>query len=74
MSGYILYAFLFLILISMWRRVRGQSFYDLLARSAREHHLVQEIATKHPYGGTWREFKRWMQEEEDGLTSTAKKD
>lgn len=65
-SGIILYPLLLAILILFWRRTRGRSFRDLLEQDARTHHLVQRVLAKHPHGGNWREYRRWMAEEEKG--------
>jgi hypothetical protein len=63
-SGYVIYVLLVVLLYWFWHRMRAQSFEDLLDRSAREHHHVQQIHQRHPQGGSWREFKSWMKEEE----------
>ena len=61
-NGTILYLFLFALLARFWWRVRGLSFNELLDRSAQEHHVVLDVAMKHPRGGTWKQHQRWMQE------------
>ena len=42
-SGYLLYVLLAALLALFWRQVRGQSFDDLLSRSARDHHHVHRV-------------------------------
>ncbi len=61
-SGWILYLLLAALLHLFWRNVRGLSFEDLLARSAREHHRVQKVISRHPRGGSWGEYKQWVRE------------
>lgn len=63
-SGYIIYVLLAVLLYWFWERMRARTFEDLLDRSAREHHHVQHIHQRHPQGGTWREFRGWMKDEE----------
>lgn len=63
-SGYIIYALLALILWVFWKRVRGQTLEQLLHEGALEHHRVLEFHQKHPQGGTWGEYKRWLTEDE----------
>lgn len=62
--GWVLYPLLAVLLYAFWRRMRGRTLDDLLARSAHEHHRVLRILARHPYGGSWRQFRRWMEEEE----------
>lgn len=64
-SAYLLYVLLFVIVLAMWRRVRGRSLTDLFDASAREHHRVQRVAAKHPRGGTWKEMRIWLREEQE---------
>jgi len=60
--GPILYVLLFAILLVFWWRTRRQSLGDLLERATRDHHHVHDVLAKHPRGGTWKDYKRWMQE------------
>ncbi len=61
-SGYLLYVLVAALLVLFWRQVRGQSFDDLLSRSARDHHHVHRVLENHPGGGTWQEHKDRMRE------------
>ena len=62
--GWILYLLLAALLYLFWIKTRGMSFEDLLNQSAHEHHEVMKITTRHPHGGTWRQHKQWMQQEQ----------
>lgn len=64
-SGVILYVLLVVILSLFWREMRGRMFEDFLEQNAREHHLVQAVIAKHPHGGTWQEYQRWIREVEE---------
>ncbi len=63
-SGCVIYILLIVLLYWFWQRMRARSFEDLLDRSTREHHQVQQVHRRHPQGGSWREFQSWMNEEE----------
>jgi len=61
-SGFLLYVLVAALLVLFLRQRRGQSFDDLLARAARDHHHVHRVLVKHPGGGTWQEHKDWLRE------------
>ncbi len=61
-SGFLLYVLAAALLALFRHQVRGQSFDDLLARAARDHHHVHPVLAKHPQGGTWQEHKDWLRE------------
>lgn len=61
-SGFLLYVLAAALLALFRRQVRGQSFDDLLARAARDHHHVHRVLAQHPQGGTWQEHKDWLRE------------
>ena len=56
----ILIPLLLAILYYFWRQVAGLSMDGLFARSAEEHDHVLKVLAKHPDGGSWQEFERWM--------------
>lgn len=61
--GWLLYVILAALLLYFWSNVRGCSFDELLERATLEHHRVHKVLAKHPSGGTWAEYKRWMRED-----------
>ena len=63
--GIVLYAILALLVAMFLRRARGRSFDDVLARSEAEHHQVHGVHSRYPLGGTWKQFRQWMKEEEE---------
>ncbi|NIR32763.1 MAG: hypothetical protein GWN84_26390 [Gammaproteobacteria bacterium] len=63
-SGGILYILLAVIVYMFWRRSHGMSLEELLDRSGHEHELVRSVHERHPRGGPWREYRRWMAEQE----------
>ncbi len=58
--GWLLYGVLAALLYYFWTKVRGASLDDLLERANSEHHRVHAVLAKHPKGGAWAEYKRWM--------------
>jgi len=56
----ILIPLLLAILYYFWRQVAGLSMDDLFERSASEHYRIHKMLAKHPDGGTWLDFQRWM--------------
>ncbi len=58
--GWLLYVLLAILLWYFWTRVRGASFDDLLERAHDEHIRVHKVLHKHPAGGTFEEYRRWM--------------
>jgi hypothetical protein len=63
-AGAILYLLLAAIFLLFWRKSRGKSLPDLLKQEAQTHHITQKVMAKHPYGGTWRQFRQWSADEE----------
>ena len=63
--GVVLYAILVLLVVMFLRRAWGRSFDDVLDRSEAEHHHVHGVHSRHPLGGTWKQFRQWMKEEEE---------
>jgi len=61
----VLYALLVLIALLFWRQARGCSLDELFARDLRLHERVHRVLVRHPGGGRWRQFRRWMEEDED---------
>lgn len=60
---WILLVLLVAILALMVPRMRGRSMDQLFAEREREHHHVHAVLARHPHGGDWRAFSRWMEEE-----------
>lgn len=58
--GSLLYVAFALLVYMFWRRVRGETFEEILESSEREHHRVARVLKKHPHGGTWPEFQAWL--------------
>ena len=58
----ILIPLLLAILYYFWRQVVGLSMEGLFKRSASEHHRVHKMLAKHPDGGSWQDYQRWMRE------------
>jgi len=65
--GWLLYVVLAVLLYYFWTKVRGCSPDDLLERATHDHHRVHDVLAKHPQGGSWAEYKRWMAEEAEGI-------
>lgn len=59
------YALLVLIVLLFWRQARGCSLDDLFARDLDLHRRVHRVLERHPLGGSWRQFRRWMEEEKE---------
>lgn len=59
---FVLYPIMAVILIWMWRRVRGRTLADIMQASADVHHDLADVFNEHPYGGTAREVERWVSE------------
>ncbi len=60
--GFLLYPIMLVILLTMWNRVRGMKLEEIVAKSAEEHHQVNEIFSHHPMGGDWPQFENWKRE------------
>ena len=58
--GALLYPAMLLIVLWMWRNVRGMTLDDIVDKSAREHHLANKIFTEHPRGGDWPTYQKWV--------------
>ena len=58
--GWLLFVVLAALLFYFWSKVRGASFDDLLARMHSEHVRVHKVLHKHPGGGSFADYKRWM--------------
>ena len=61
--GIVLNALLAALVFLFWRRARGRPLDDLVAGQADAHEHVHRVLAKHPHGGTWRQFVRWMEDE-----------
>lgn len=61
--GSLLYVVFALLVYMFWRRVRGETFDEILESSEREHHRVARVLKKHPHGGTWSEFQAWLKDQ-----------
>ncbi len=61
-SGFLLYVMAAALLALFQRQRHGQSFDDLLARAARDHHHVHRVLAKHPQSGCWKEYQAWLRE------------
>lgn len=58
----ILIPLLLAILFYFWGQVAGLSMQDLFKRSASEHFRIHKMLAKHPDGGSWQDYQRWMGE------------
>ena len=61
-SVWILVIWVVAICALMGRRLYGKSLQELFDESDREHHRVQAVIARHPHGGTWHQFSRWLAE------------
>ncbi len=61
-AGYLLYPAMAIILLWMWKGVRGRSLEDIVHKSAREHHQLITLFKAHPKGGSWPAFSNWISE------------
>jgi len=62
-SVWIVVLLLVAMAVYMGRRLWGKSFDELFADQEREHHHVHRVLARHPHGGNWTDFRRWMDEE-----------
>ena len=60
--GIALYLILSVLISWFARRARGKSLDDLFADHHRDHHRVQRVIEKYPTGGTWAQYRGWMEE------------
>ncbi len=58
--GWFLYLVLAVLLYYFWTKIRGASFDELLDRAHDEHIAVHKVLKKHPEGGTYEEYQRWL--------------
>ncbi len=61
LSAYLLYPMMAVILLWMYKRVRGMSLEEIVQRSANEHHELTALFEIHPGGGDWSEFCGWLE-------------
>ena len=61
-SGWIVVVLLVAIAALMAWRMRGKSLERMFEDAEREHHHVHDVIARHPHGGTWWEFSRWLKE------------
>ena len=59
-SGWLLYLLLGALLYYFWSKVRGASLDELIEHQHETHIRVHKVLHKHPKGGTFEEYKRWM--------------
>jgi len=58
--GPMLYVLLVALLYYMWT-FRGTGGLDqLIDRAEHEHHRVHKVISRHPRGGTWQQYQRWL--------------
>ncbi len=62
-SGWIVYALAALSGLLFWRHGLFKGLDAQFQAADDEHHHVHRVLHKHPRGGAWPEFKRWMDEE-----------
>lgn len=62
-AAYLLYLMMAVILLWMWKRVRGMSLEEIVEKSATEHHQLTALFEVHPRGGDWSEFCHWLDQE-----------
>ncbi|MFC1666067.1 hypothetical protein ACFL17_10680 [Pseudomonadota bacterium] len=58
----LLYGLALCILFTMWQQVKGKSLAVLIDESHHLHQRVGEVYAKHPAGGTWGKYQKWMHE------------
>ena len=59
-TGWPLFVLLGAQLYYFWTKVRGASLDELIERQHEEHVAVHKVLHKHPKGGTFEEYRRWM--------------
>lgn len=59
-SGWLLYVVFAALLYYFWTKVRGVSHDELMERGHEEHVAVHKVLHKHPEGGTFAEFQKWL--------------
>ncbi len=62
-SGWAVYVLAAALGVMFWRHGLLQGLDRRLAAADEEHFHVHRVLHKHPHGGSWSEFKRWMNEE-----------
>ena len=62
--GLILYLVAAALVLMFWLKRGGLSLDGLLACNEREHHHVHRVIAGHPLGGSWKEHKQWLRQEE----------
>jgi hypothetical protein len=63
-SGWMLYVLVIALLILLYRRAPGLSLEAQLDAARREHEAVQRMLREHPQGGSSRQVRRWLSEEQ----------
>ena len=63
-AGEFIYLMLLALLVMFWRAKAGRGLDQLIGDGEHEHHHVHRVIGKHPEGGSWRQHKAWMIEEE----------
>ena len=58
----LLYGLAIWILFTMWQRVKGKTLISLVDESHHLHQQVGEVYARHPAGGNWEKYQRWMDE------------
>ena len=59
-NGWPLYLLLGALLFYFWTRVRGMTFDEMIDRQLDVHLAVHKVLHKHPKGGTFEDFNRWL--------------
>ena len=62
--GLILYLVAAALVLMCWVKRGGLSLDGLLARNERDHHHVHRVIAGHPLGGSWKEHKQWLRQEQ----------
>lgn len=62
-SGWLLYIVMAVLMLYMWRQVRGLTFDAILITDHNFHIQVHHVIADHPQGGNWSEYQAWMNED-----------
>ena len=64
-SVWILVVLLVTIAVVMGRRLYGKTLDQLFDETEQDHHRIHAVLARHPQGGTWQQYSRWLAEAEE---------
>lgn len=58
--GGLLYVVFAMISFYMWWQIQEMDLSKIMQAQNRHHKRVHRVLTKHPHGGDWTQYKKWM--------------